>query len=122
MRQFLLLGALTTVLSASPAWAMTVSPTPKETILKLDVAERRIQAFLKTLKNLPPDVLVMPATGIVPWPGVKVSEHVRAEVWTAVAGNDPGARPFVMFAVRPDTGEVYVLYLRQLEPEAATKP
>lgn len=127
MKFLTLLGALGVAcgaLSPGPAGAMVVNPAPshKTTILKVELAEQRIHAFLKTLPNMPADVLVMPATGIVPWPGSRVNEDVKAEVWTAVAGNDPSARPFVMFAVRPDTGEVYVLYIRKLEVPTASRP
>jgi hypothetical protein len=126
MHRLTLLGATCLLLMAPPAWAdferQPSAPTPKPNVLKLDVAERSVHAFLKTVPNLPADVLVVPATGIIPWPGVKVSEGVRAEVWSAVAGNDPYAKPFMMFAVRPDTGEVFVMYLRKLDPKASTAP
>lgn len=125
MRVLCLIGTWLLAMTAAPAGMAAdfeVQNAPKRSIIKVDEAQHQVQLFLKTLPNLPADVLVLPGSGTVPWPGVRVSENVKAEVWTAVAGSDPTARPFVMFAVRPDTGEVYVMYLRKLEPPTAKKP
>jgi hypothetical protein len=116
------------LLVASPARAADPIPqtdpplaTPKphpQGLLPVEVAQQRVRRYLASVPGMPPDVVVVPATGLVPWPTEVLEKDVRAEVWCVVprVGNGVGP-PIMMFAVRTDTGEVFALYLRDLQKE-----
>jgi hypothetical protein len=127
MRVYALLPILALVL-ATPARAADPVPvtdpplaTPKphpQGLLPVEVAQQRVRRYLASVPGMPPDVVVLPASGLVPWPLEHVDKDIRAEVWTVVprVGNGVGP-PIMMFAVRTDTGEVFALYLRDLQKE-----
>ena len=98
------------------------TPRPNAAGLRpIDVAQRRIRAYLATIPGMRPDVVVVPATGAVPWPLSPIGADVHAEIWTVVprvanAADGVGA-PLMMFAVRTDTGEVFALFMRDMQKE-----
>jgi hypothetical protein len=100
---------------ARPASAEVVDKALKTPILSYDDAQQRVLVFLKTVPGLPKSINVLPATGEILWPGSSPSDNIKAEVWTVVPQNDPKAHPLMMFAVRPDTGEVMAMYFQSLE-------
>jgi hypothetical protein len=126
MRAYALL--LVPFLFAAPARAADPVPvtdpplaTPKphpQGLLPVEVAQLRVRKYLASVPGMPQDVVVLPASGLVPWPLEHVDKDIRAEVWTVVprVGKDVGP-PIMMFAVRTDTGEVFALYLRDLQKE-----
>lgn len=81
----------------------------------MEQAAERVQTYLSSVPGLPKNLLVVPAAGEVIWPGLPANSNIRAEVWVVVSRDDPAARPLMMFAVRPATGEVYAMYLVDLE-------
>lgn len=110
-RSFLALALLCAL--AAPASAQEwMSPPPTS---QMDVAAERVRAYLATVPNLPRDILVIPAAGDAPWPGAAPGDNIRAEIWIVVPKNDPEAKPLLMFAVRPATGEVYAMFLHNMQ-------
>lgn len=98
---------------AAPAAAQEwVSPPPAS---QMDVAATRVRAYLATVPNMPKDILVIPAAGDIMWPGSAPGDNTRAEVWVVVPKGDPDAKPLMMFAVKPSTGEVYALFLHNVQ-------
>ncbi|MEB3283923.1 MAG: hypothetical protein VKN33_01370 [Candidatus Sericytochromatia bacterium] len=81
----------------------------------LEEAAVRVQTYLSSVPGLPKNLLVIPAAGEVAWPGLPVNANIRAEVWVVVSRDDPAAKPLMMFAVRPATGEVHAMFLVDLE-------
>jgi hypothetical protein len=132
MRRFFALLLLALPLVAGPARAADPIPvtdpplaTPKphpQGLLPIEVAQQRVRKYLDSVPGMPKDVVVVPATGLVPWPTEHLEKDVRAEVWCVVprVKNDVGS-PIMMFAVRTDTGEVFALYLRDLQKEPVFK-
>jgi hypothetical protein len=86
----------------------------------IEIAQLRVRTYLSTVPGVPKDVIVVPATGLVPWPPAPLEKDIRAEVWSVVprVGTGVGA-PILMFAVRTDTGEVFALFVRDLQKEPA---
>ena len=110
-RIFLALALLCAV--AQPAAAQHwMSPPP---LTQMDLAANRVRTYLASVPNMPKDILVIPAAGDVLWPGSAPGDNVRAEVWLVVPKNDPAARPLMMFAVRPGTGEVFAMFLHNMQ-------
>ncbi|MEB3196156.1 MAG: hypothetical protein VKP62_03035 [Candidatus Sericytochromatia bacterium] len=81
----------------------------------MEQAATRVQGYLQSVPGLPKNILVVPATGEVLWPGSPPSANERAEVWVVVPRDKPDAKPLMMFAVRPATGEVYAMFLSDLK-------
>ena len=104
-----LIGGL---LAAGPAHALDPVIQAPESYSK---ARNAVHAYLKSVPGLPPNLQVVPATGAIPWPAAHLKENIVAEVWTVVTNDGEAPRVLMMFAVRPDTGEVYALYLRSLQ-------
>lgn len=80
-----------------------------------------IQNYLKALPGLPPNLVVVPATGTIPWPGLALAENVPAEVWTVVQDHARN-KPLMMFAVNLLNGEVYAIHLRPLPKGPVVSP
>ncbi len=98
---------------AGPAHAQEwMSPPPTS---QMDRAAARVRTYLATVPNMPKDILVIPAAGDVLWPGTSPGENVKAEIWVVVPRNDPEAKPLMMFAVRPSTGEAYAMFLHNMQ-------
>lgn len=129
MRRLLIALSLLPVL-ASPALAADPVPANPEDMplatprpnaqgkLPVEVAQDRVRAYLDSIPNMPKDVVVVPATGLVPWPPQPLDADIRAEVWTVVPKRANGVGlPIMMFAIRTDTGEVFALYMRDLQKE-----
>jgi hypothetical protein len=111
---------------SGPAVAQTPEPdlplaTPKPRAdgrTAIEAAQHRVRVYLDSVPNMPKDVVVVPATGLVPWPTETLDQDVRAEVWSVLPRTAKGlGAPLMMFAVRTDTGEVFALYLRNLQKE-----
>lgn len=110
-RTFLALAVLLAL--ATPANAQEwMSPPPTS---QMDRAAERVRTYLASVPNMPKDILVIPAAGDVLWPGSSPGENVKAEIWVVVPRNDPEAKPLMMFAVRPSTGEVYAMFLHNVQ-------
>jgi hypothetical protein len=106
--------ALAVVLGlAAPAAAQDWMSPPPHSLM--DVAADRVRTYLASVPNMPKDILVIPAAGDIAWPGVAPADNIRAEVWLVVPKGKPDARPLMMFAVRPATGEVYALFISSLQ-------
>ena len=106
--------AIAALLVGAIAPAALADAPPSARPMPLELAQKRVADFLKTVPNLG-DVVVVPGTGEVPWPESSQEQAVHAEVWTVVPARKTDGHPLMMFAVRPDTGEVYVMYLRSLQ-------
>jgi hypothetical protein len=109
-----LLASLVILLAFNaPAQAQQWVETPPTSLMEKAAVAVRI--YLASVPNLPPDILVIPAAGDISWPGSAPGDNVRAEVWMVVPRDNPKARPLMMFAVRPGTGEVYGMFLTNLQ-------
>lgn len=98
---------------AAPAQAQEwMSPPPTS---QMDRAAERVRTYLASVPNMPKDILVIPAAGDVLWPGASPGENIRAEIWVVVPKTDPEAKPLMMFAVRPSTGEVFAMFLHNVQ-------
>ncbi|HEY9724731.1 MAG TPA: hypothetical protein V6D47_22200 [Oscillatoriaceae cyanobacterium] len=115
MRRFALLSAALLLLTAAPALALDTAF--KAPVKGFPLAQQRVSAYLRTIPNLPKHVQVLPATGEVLYPGAAPGKNITAEVWTVIDADDPKAPPLLMFAVRPDTGDVTALFFRSLEKQ-----
>ncbi|MEB3328482.1 MAG: hypothetical protein VKQ33_04555 [Candidatus Sericytochromatia bacterium] len=105
----LLLLALAAPPAQAQAWDRPAAPS------LMEAAALRVKDYLATVPGLPPDLLVVPAAGDVLWPGSPPAANVRAEIWVVVPRNKPEATPLMMFAVRPATGEVYAMFLSNVQ-------
>lgn len=119
MRQILAALALSLAFAGPAAAQQWTTPTPATA--PLDAAAGRVRQYLATVPNMPRDILVIPAAGDIAWPGSAPGDNVRAEVWLVVPANDPKARPLMMFAVRPSSGEVYGMFLTNLQKQPRYK-
>ena len=108
-RLALALSAALLLAPAAPAFAQDQPATP------MDLAAQRVREYLATVPNMPKDILVIPAAGDVPWPGAVPADNVRAEVWLVVSRDDQRGKPLMMFAVKPQTGEVYAMFMVNLQ-------
>lgn len=112
MRRSILALALVCAFTSPASAQEWMSPPP---VSQMDVAAQRVRAYLATVPNMPRDILVIPAAGDVLWPGSAPGDNVKAEVWVVVPKNDPNAKPIMMFAVRPSTGEVFAMFLQNMQ-------
>lgn len=118
MRTFFASLALVLTMAAPAAAQQWVEPQPTT---QMDKAAVAVRTYLATVPNMPRDILVIPAAGDIAWPGSAPSENVRAEVWLVVPRDNPKARPLMMFAIRPGTGEVYAMFLTSLQKSPTYK-
>lgn len=128
MRALVVLSLLLALPLAGPAMAQVsqvddepplATPRPNaQGQLPIDAAQQKVRKYIHSIPGMKEDVVVVPASGLVPWPLAPVDKGIRAEVWTVVPreGNKTG-NPIMMFAVRTDTGEVYAMFLRDLQKE-----
>jgi hypothetical protein len=110
-----------TLLTALLALGLTALPTQAQEWdqpappSQLEAAAVRVKDYLATVPGLPADILVLPAAGDVLWPGSPPAANVRAEIWVVVPRDKPEAAPLMMFAVRPATGEIYAMFLSNVQ-------
>ena len=112
MTRLILAFALALAIAPPAAAQDWMSPPP---VSQMDLAAERVRTYLATVPNMPKDILVIPAAGDVLWPGSAPGDNVKAEVWVVVPKNDPSAKPLMMFAVRPSTGEVFAMFLHNVQ-------
>jgi hypothetical protein len=128
MRALVILALLLVLPLAGPASAdegnlgddlPLASPKPLQNgRTPIEVAQLRVRSYLSTVPGVPKDVIVVPATGLVPWPLAPLEKDIRAEVWTVVPRVGEGVGPpILMFAVRTDTGEVFAMFVRDIQKE-----
>ncbi|MEB3221207.1 MAG: hypothetical protein VKS61_03925 [Candidatus Sericytochromatia bacterium] len=101
--------ALAAPSARAEAWDQPPQPS------RLEAAALRVRDYLATVPGLPADLVVLPAAGEILWPGSPPTANVRAEVWVVVPRDKPEAAPLMMFAVRPATGDIYALYLSNVQ-------
>jgi hypothetical protein len=109
LHRLLLATVFTWGLCATPAQAQRFPVAAGPSVM--EQAAQRVHTYLSSIPGLPKNLLVVPAAGEVIWPGLPANNNARAEVWLVVSRDDPAARPLMMFAVRPTTGEVYAMFL-----------
>ena len=112
MRKLLASLALFFVMGTPVSAQQWVEPSPTT---QMDKAAVTVRTYLASVPNMPRDILVIPAAGDIAWPGSAPGDNVRAEVWLVVPRDNPKAKPLMMFAVRPGTGEVFGLFLTNLQ-------
>lgn len=116
------IGGTTTTTPVPLDSPWTPASTPPDQAFRFN-PQLAIQAYLKSMPGLPANLLVVPATGSVPWSGIALSENIPAEVWSVVQDN-PRNKPLLMFAVNLLTGEVVAMHLRPIPnvPNPAPAP
>lgn len=98
-----------TALPIDSPWT-PATPPPSVLFYSPQVA---IQRYLESLPGLPPNLVVVPATGSVPWPGYALADNIPSEVWSVVQASARN-KPLMMFSVNLMTGEVVAMHLRPL--------